>query len=88
MSENFETELDRTLAEKVERGEPLDQAEVVVLAAGRLTPRNRVTLMKHLRFLESKAKPLNWAWNVLEQTFGYDGDRTAKDYGTPPNVPI
>jgi len=35
---------------------------------------------KRIMFLMRHAEPLNWAWRALEE-YGYDGDRTAQDYG-------
>ena len=82
--------LDRELADKVEQYgfQSLDEAEQRVYMAVTLTPENRRALMQQLRFLESEARPGNWAEHELQQLHGYCPDYTPADAGgDPPGFP-
>jgi hypothetical protein len=37
-------------------------------------PNNTREHIKHVRYLCKKARPGNWAWQKLENTYGFSGD--------------
>ena len=70
------------LQAKVDAGRSLDSAEEHVLYYMKdKSPELRRATYKHLRYLEGKASPGNWAWRKLEDEFGYCGDYTPADHG-------